>query len=607
MRLRTKLLLTYILIICIPLIFISVFFTLRQVSLVHETSLSHGKLYVSQLVQNIRQKLEHYFDLTNSIKETGKLYDYINHNFENDYEAFTFYISEIKPFVEMIEGDNRIFSLKIYSAKQIIPFSNATSSVIEDLYIDGLAGNELEVNAGVNWVITNRENMPRKGREIVCYFGLKDNADTNFVNLVTALFISEDDIFTLLSKVKQENNVLFIINESGELVTTTLKDTKDEKELLQINSNSMNAEEGKRVSYNDESFFMLRQSLDYINIGIQNWSVVYLINYAAVFDRIRQIWLVCIILIIITIGLTFVLLFVITSDITSRINRIVKNINLFKAGKNPVLSRVRENDEIGALEQNFNEMSREINRLIKETIAAEIKIKNIELHENRLLVEKKEAENIALRSQMNPHYLFNTLETIRMNCLVKNDTENAELIQCFSESFRSCLELKDFFTIAEEINFLEKYMKIQEYRYGDKIEFFYSVDDELRTEKIPVLLLQPLVENAVYHGLEPKLGSGFVKLTVFREENRLVLTVEDNGVGISESRLRELREKVFFSDATAVNGKEFLALKNIHNRLRLLFGTDYSFSIQSFQNNLTKVTIAFPVLSRSKARKVQDV
>jgi two-component system sensor histidine kinase YesM len=558
-------------------------------------------------VQNIKQKLEHYFELTNSIKDTAKLYDYINRDFDNDYQAFIYYLNEVKPFVEMIEGSNRIFSLKIYSAKQVIPFSNATSNVIEDLFIDGLAGNDMKVDTGVNWVVTTRKNMPRIGREIVCYFGLKENTDSELVNVVTALFVSEEDIFTLLSKVRQGSNVLFIMNEKDELVTTTMKDSEEEEELPDIYDNIKSADDGTRVSYNNESFFLLKQNLSYINIGIRDWSVVYLINYQTVFDRIRQIWLVCIFLIIITISLTFLLLFIITSDITSRINRIVKNINFFKEGKQPILSQVQENDEIGVLEQNFNEMSREINRLIKETIAAEIKIKNIELHENRLLVEKKEAENIALRSQMNPHYLFNTLETIRMNCLVKKDTENAELIQCFSESFRNCLELKDLITIAEEIDFLEKYMKIQEYRYGNKISFVHSIDDDLLSENIPVLLLQPLVENAVYHGLEPKIGSGYVKVTALRNENRLVLTVEDNGVGISEQRLRELREKVFQSGAAAINGTEFLAFKNIHNRLRLLFGTDYSFSIQSSKDRQTIVNVAFPALSRSTAGAVKNV
>lgn len=250
-------------------------------------------------------------------------------------------------------------------------------------------------------------------------------------------------------------------------------------------------------------------------------------------------------------------------------------------------------DEIGNIERNFASVAKQTSHLIHEVYEA--KITSAEL-----LAQKKEAQLLALRSQINPHYLFNTLESIRMNLLLSGDRNTSNIIHLFAESFRECIEDTDkTYTLENALNSLEHYFTIQEYRMRGKIALQTKVSPDVLDCRIPKLILQPLLENAIYHGLELKEGNGQVCLSAKEENGVLWITITDDGIGMTEERLTILRQYLEQHEETPSTG-ECLALRNVNSRLRLLYGNSYGIEIESRLGQGTRLKISLAAIHEKR-------
>ncbi len=215
----------------------------------------------------------------------------------------------------------------------------------------------------------------------------------------------------------------------------------------------------------------------------------------------------------------------------------------------------------------------------------------------------KQAEYLALQNQINPHFLYNTLEAIRGDALASGMVSLAEIAEALATYFRYTIsKMNRLVTVEEELNNVKNYFRIQRYRYGDRMQMTLSYDkenQELLTLRIPKLTLQPIVENAVIHGLERKVGQGHIRLTAETTQSRLLLHVSDDGVGMGRDALANLTDRLtqtrfdyIDSEAEKEGG---IALVNVNNRLRLLFGEQYGLNIYSEPNVGTDVEITLPL------------
>lgn len=215
----------------------------------------------------------------------------------------------------------------------------------------------------------------------------------------------------------------------------------------------------------------------------------------------------------------------------------------------------------------------------------------------------KQAELTALQSQINPHFLYNTLESVRGQALIDGNTEIAGMMEALSAFFRYSISRKgSLVTLRDELNNIENYMKIQRYRFNNRfsMEIFIDEEDEEAYEfKIPRLIIQPVVENAIFHGLEEKLEGGKVTIEIIETEKNLIITVSDNGKGMDKQTLCELNERIH--DGLLHEHEEGkrqtntgIGLPNIHKRIQLLFGEEYGISVYSTPNQGTDVEITVP-------------
>lgn len=213
---------------------------------------------------------------------------------------------------------------------------------------------------------------------------------------------------------------------------------------------------------------------------------------------------------------------------------------------------------------------------------------NLELREKLLSSElnEKEAELLLLQEQINPHFLYNTLDALYFRAVIERADDIAEMVKALSDVFKLSLNKGDkIITIANELKKIEAYMKIQNFRYENKFTLEIDVDEGILQEKILTFLLQPIVENAVTHGLENKLGSGIVSIVGYREGEEIRLTVHDNGIGIENMERLE-------------NG---YGVKNIRERIKLFYGEAYDVLFESRPGEGTTVFFSFPVLRRGSS------
>ena len=217
---------------------------------------------------------------------------------------------------------------------------------------------------------------------------------------------------------------------------------------------------------------------------------------------------------------------------------------------------------------------------------------------------KKHAEYLALQNQINPHFLYNTLEGIRSEALIAGVESIANMTEALETFFRYTIsDMDKLATVEEEIAHVQTYCQIQRFRFGEKINFQVDWDREqdpgIMQAKIPKLTLQPIVENAIFHGIEPKMGKGLVTLRLERTPRRLLITVSDNGVGMEEAQVDQLNDKLRGASLTYIKKDKKtsgIALLNVNNRIKLLFGDEYGIYLYSKAGAGTDVEITLPLL-----------
>lgn len=240
--------------------------------------------------------------------------------------------------------------------------------------------------------------------------------------------------------------------------------------------------------------------------------------------------------------------------------------------------------EISELGHEFSVMMNDIEQLNRQVIQSAT-----DLYE--LKVQKQEAELAYLRSQVDPHFLYNTLEVLRKMALEKNAPEIAQMAMDMGNIFRYNAKGGDEVSLEEEFSIVKSYIHIQQMRFGSKIEVYYFIPEDVLHLKVMKMLLQPIVENAIFHGLEPQRREGSLYIGARKENETLVITVKDDGVGIEREQLEELQREL--SDETMDTSKHVGTL-NTNARIRLFYGKGYGVSIDSCVEDGTTVILRLP-------------
>lgn len=263
-------------------------------------------------------------------------------------------------------------------------------------------------------------------------------------------------------------------------------------------------------------------------------------------------------------------------SVTGPIKKLCSQTRKVAKGDFTAQANITAVDEIAVLTDSFNTMTAEIGTLID----------NIKKHE----VDLRVTESKLLQAQINPHFLYNTLDTIVWLAEEKKGEEVVLMVTALSEFFRTTLSKgRDYITIKEEKFHIESYLKIQQFRYQDIMDYQIDIKEEIYDCLIPKLTLQPLVENALYHGIKNQRDKGLIRITGWREGKRIFLQVADNGVGMSMSKLDKLRKNI--DSALDELEQSGFGLANVNQRIQYYYGKEYGVFLESNAGKGTEVTV----------------
>ncbi|WP_433581924.1 cache domain-containing sensor histidine kinase [Paenibacillus amylolyticus] len=252
-------------------------------------------------------------------------------------------------------------------------------------------------------------------------------------------------------------------------------------------------------------------------------------------------------------------------------------------------------DEIGMLGNSYNRMLAQIRQLISLN----------ELRER----QKRDAEMRSLQEHIKPHFLYNTLDTIHWMARKEGAEDVSGMVGALSRLFRIGLSKgQDYIPLHSELEHMTSYLQIQQTRYRDRLQYTLNIPEDLRDLFVLKLLLQPLIENAIYHGIKGRRGPGHIRVEARLEHNRLLLTVQDNGAGMSNERLAEMQQLLeaplasLEASSPGMTGKSY-GMLNVQARLRLSFGDEYGIMLESQEGEGTSVTIIHPLMRELPATK----
>ena len=391
-----------------------------------------------------------------------------------------------------------------------------------------------------------------------------------------AVYYSDDKLTSILSdNLSLEGSVSYIVNERDAIVATSDPSLSG---IYQLDYDTIKA------SFMSSNNFIERNILDtkvyagFYSISNTDWFMVTVLPSPPLIHESNRLMIQIVLIYAVFLVLALIFANVLAHSITGRLSSVIRQMQTVRHGPPTPMESPQAHDEIGNLIDTYNYMTRKMEELMeKQAKAAE---------------DLRIAEFNSLQAQINPHFLYNTMDMINWMALQGQTDEISHAVQSLSRFYKLTLSRKKgISTIARELEHVTIYVQLQNMRYHDSIELITDIPDELSEYQIPKLTLQPVVENSILHGiLEKESKSGTIVITGWMENEDVVLLISDDGVGISP----EILSTILSGNGKSQSGGTNIAVYNTHRRLQILYGNDYGLTYSSKPGEGTEVEIRFP-------------
>lgn len=389
------------------------------------------------------------------------------------------------------------------------------------------------------------------------------------------IYFSPDTLNTILEQdVATHQGVSYILNERESVVASSDKDLVG---AYLMPYNTVRSLSNSNEGYTEKVIMGETVYTAGYRLGDSNWYMVTAMPAEPILARGRSIIINLGVIYFATLTMALIFALVFSNSLTKRLS--VINESMLSARENlPVpLPDPNVHDEIGELTDSYNHMAAEINSLVER--------------EKQSADELRKTEIRALQAQINPHFLYNTMDMISWMAQTGKQDDVTDAVRALSQFYKLTLSKKDIYTdLLAERDHVRLYLKLQNMRYEDKLHLYDDIPEELRHIRLPKLTLQPIVENAVIHGiLEKESGEGNIVLTAWTDEDDVIIMISDDGVGMDKETLDGI-----ISGTTKGNGGTNIAVVNTHRRLQMLYGNEYGLTYKSTPGEGTEVQIKIP-------------
>lgn len=403
--------------------------------------------------------------------------------------------------------------------------------------------------------------------------------DSGHILGTAIVYIREKDVAAIyLDNIVNKNDKFFIIDDQRRIVSTQNKDElysyfDDEKYLGEYRLEDVSDNESIIRDIDGERTLIAVQDFKKLN-----WKIVSVIPLDEITYENRGMTKLIVIFGLTCLFLSFVASYLLSYTISKPILKLVRIMREIKSGNMQLRADINEKGEIGMLSDGFNSLMDKINSLLEE-IYIEQK-------------QKRENEFKLLQSQIKPHFLYNTIETI-ISFIKLGLKDNAVMTAKYLAGFYriSLSKGNDIITISDEMQLIDNYLSIQKLRYVEYLDYKLEFDEKILKYQIPKLTLQPLVENSIYHGLKQKDEKGFLLIKGYYDQDMIKIEVIDDGVGMTEEMIKRVLSRPM-NDRKSTDFGVF----SVDSRLKLLYGEQYGLSIESVVGKYTKVIVSLPAV-----------
>jgi two-component system sensor histidine kinase YesM len=516
-------------------------------------------------------------NVSERVLQSSKIKELLNNEFINQDEYFNYYMQNqvIPEFLDAYpQIENITFYIDLDGFVANSNFKNADESVCNTYWYKEAMESDL-----AKWQIIYSNDEYR-----LCRISPLKNNKGNFCGVMVSSVspkvyseLTENINYSVAFSVSK--GVVFYSNIPGIDTGSVLASEKKNfyygisgSKLLEDDSSRLN-----KIGHTVISYF------DYDNTG--NFFQIYVLKPYSLFnDEISNVIFMYIWYIFLCIVLSVLITLLFSSMFSRRIQFLKNQMHKVTSGNFVLNEEIRGTDEIFELYQDLKKMVDSMQTLMNDAYKSKIQSESFKLNQ-------VEAEFKALASQINPHFLYNTLETIRMKAYCNDDKETADLVKKLGKFMRRCLEVKNgMVTLESELEFTKSYLELQAARFGDRVS--YSIYCEVdRNYKILPLIIQPIVENAFVHGIEGEKANGKIDIKVFYRSGQVIIEVSDNGQGIPADKLRELLAKLEKNDTSS--GKS-IGLTNVNKRIKMYHGEQYGLTVETTFGHGTAIRITLP-------------
>lgn len=420
-----------------------------------------------------------------------------------------------------------------------------------------------EANGSSLWGITGEKNRICVAKAILDFDTMKP---AGYINIVYENSYLSDILADNSSKY---SGASYVVNTHGRIMVANKEGYVGEN--FPVKLSDLRASNTSRYD-----MFSSTQAFYFVGNEMPNgWSLVQTVSVKEFNKEMNHQIVLAAGIVLLVLGISLGFVWYVTSRIAYPAKELMESMKTLAKDNEYPRVKIVSNDEIGMIGLEYNKMAENIETLIEKVYKMEL--------------TQKQAELEFLQMQINPHFLYNALDTISWMALAKGNMDVSEMTIALAELLRATIKKESFITLREEMNTVKDYLLIQQERFGDKISAEYFVEEDAYSCMVPNFILQPVLENAIIHGLEPKIEKGKLSINISIQDEFLTFLVEDNGVGMDETEILDLYKK-----CRENNTKQSIGLKNVYRRLLLCYGESSMLKIESNKEQGTRISFLIP-------------
>lgn len=581
LNLIQKFLLTYCILILVPLTTLFGYTYTKMSQIIESNIIDSTKQAFDQSIDFLTYKIYRIFDISNSLAIDKNITNILR----NDPDSYLLSnqiadLSYLRLFLSAYENDSDVSNISLYVNNNFI-YSNDNKNIFSmDSLNNSKAINIINsTNSRFVWGPSNYFNNSNKPLDYISLFKTVKNPD-NFAEDIGYLKLNFNKtlIEDIINKINSlPNTISYIINSEGIIICSS-ENTDDIKFITDLDKiQSYSTNNFITISHNSEKLYIKSSS-----INKTDWYLVTILPESSVIAKINSQRIYLFLILIVCGGTSIALAFYFVNSINKRLSKVISGMHCVQSGNLNHYIDNNSNDELGELIDSYNYMIGKMSILIEEQYKLGKSVKNAELK--------------ALQSQINPHFLYNTLDMINWMSYKKMNKEISVAVNTLAKFYKLSLNKgKDLVSIKDELQHSNLYVDIQNMRYNNRISLRINVDEQISKYLIPKITLQPILENAINHGILGKGEvNGLISILGYSTNSDIVLIIADDGIGMKEDKLNLLLSNNLSSEKGSGYG-----LKNINKRIKLLYGENYGLSFESNYGHGTQVKIKIPKIEKT--------